>query len=57
MIRFGNRIDPDTGAWGRDGRIAGVTYRHDDRTVEVSIDDQRQRFETILSRYAVLVGG
>jgi hypothetical protein len=56
-VRLANRIDPDTGAWGRDGRIAGVTYRHDDRSVEIAIDDQRKKFETILARYAALVGG
>ena len=56
-IRLSNRIDPDTGAWGRDGRIAGVTYRHDDRAVDIAIDDRRHQFETILARYAALVGG
>ena len=56
-IRLAHRIDPDTGAQGRDGRIAAVTYNHGDRSVEISIDDQRQKFETILSRYAALVGG
>jgi hypothetical protein len=55
-VRLSNRLDPDTGAWGRDGRIAGITYRHNDRAVEIAIDDQRHRFETILSRYAALVG-
>lgn len=56
-IRFANRVDPDTGVWGRDGRIAGVIYRHNDRSVEIAIDDQRQRFDTILARYAALVDG
>lgn len=54
-IRLSNRIDPDTGAWGRDGRIAGVTYRHDARQAEIAIDDQRDRFDKVLSRYGVLV--
>jgi len=56
-IRFANLLDPDTGGWGRDGRIAGVTYTHDTRSVEIAIDDQRKKFETILARYAALVGG
>lgn len=56
-IRLANRVDPDTGGWGRDGRIAGVTYNHDGRSVEIAIDDTPTRFETILSRYALLVGG
>lgn len=56
-IRMSNRVDPDTGKFGRDGRIAGVTYKHDAQTVELAIDEQRQRFDTILARYAELVGG
>jgi hypothetical protein len=55
QVRFSNRVDPDTGGWGRDGRIAGVTYRHDARQVEIAIDDRRDNFERILSRYGVLV--
>ncbi len=54
-IRLSNRIDPDTGAIGRDGRIAAVTYRHDDRAVEIDIDDRRTSFERLLSRYGLLV--
>jgi hypothetical protein len=54
-IRLSNRLDPDTGGWGRDGRIAGVTYRHDTRQADVAIDDQRDRFESVLARYGVLV--
>jgi hypothetical protein len=54
-IRFAHRVDPDTGAWCRDGRIAAVTYRHDSRQVEIQIDDQRKRLETVLARYGVLV--
>jgi hypothetical protein len=54
QIRLANRIDPDTGAWGRDGVIQGVVYRHDDRSAELAIGDRRDSFERILSRYAVL---
>jgi hypothetical protein len=56
-IRMANRVDPDTGAWGRDGRIAGATYRHNERTVEIAIDDQRTMLAEVLARYAALVGG
>jgi hypothetical protein len=54
-IRLSNRLDPDTGGWGRDGRIAGVTYHYDARQADVAIDDQRDRFESVLARYGVLV--
>jgi hypothetical protein len=56
-VRLSNRVDPDTGDWGRDGRIAGVTYRHDDRAVEIAIDDQRTQLATVLARAASLNGG
>lgn len=55
MIRHSHRLDPDTGAWGRDGKIAGVTYHHDTRSVDVAIDDRRDHFESIIGRYGVLV--
>jgi hypothetical protein len=54
-IRLAHRLDPDTGGWGRDGRIAGVSYNHDTREVSIDIDDRRENFEEILSRYGVLV--
>lgn len=55
-IRLSNRVDPDTGAWARDGRIAGVTYRHADRSATVAIDDRPQDFERLLEKYGALVG-
>lgn len=55
LIHFGHRIDSDTGALGRDGRIAAVTYNHDRRTAVVDIDDRRGHFETLLGRYGLLV--
>jgi hypothetical protein len=54
-IRLSHRLDPDTGGWGRDGRIAGVTYTHATKEVAVDIDDQRDRFENVLARYGILV--
>lgn len=54
-IRLGHRLDPDTGSWGRDGRIAAVTYNHNERRVTIDIDDRRDHFETVLQRYGVLV--
>lgn len=55
-LRFSNRIDPDTGGFGRDGRIAGVRYNHDAKAATISIDDQRDNFARTLARYGVLVG-
>ena len=54
-INLSHRIDPDTGAWGRVGEIAAITYNHDQRSVAIDIDDRRDHFETILSRYGILV--
>jgi hypothetical protein len=61
LVRLTNRIDPDTGGVGRDGRIAQVTYRHNDRTAEVQIDNDRRSFEAFMHRLGALtqvsVGG
>ena len=54
-IRLMHRLDPDTGGWGRDGRISAVTYSHDTRSVSIDIDDRRDNFEEVLSRYGLLV--
>lgn len=53
-IRLSHRIDPDTGAIGRDGRIAAVTYRHGERVADIDIDDRREHFAGVLARYGVL---
>jgi len=54
LIHFSNRVDPDSGAYGRDGIIAGVSYDHSNQSAQVSIDNQRNRFEKFLSRLAVV---
>jgi hypothetical protein len=54
-IRLAHRLDHDTGGWGRDGRIAGVSYSHDTRSVSIDIDDRRDHFEEVLNRYGILV--
>lgn len=56
LVRMSHMIDPDTGGIGRDGTIAHVEYVHDDRAAKVTIDNQRDKFETLLSRYGMLVG-
>lgn len=53
LIRFTDRVDPDTGGLGRDGRIASVTYRHATEQAGVAIDNERRNFETLLSRLAL----
>jgi hypothetical protein len=55
LVRFLDRVDPDTGAEGRDGRIASVTYNHSAETAAVSIDNERRNFEAMLSRLGALV--
>jgi hypothetical protein len=54
LIHFSNRTDPDTGAQGRDGTIAAVSYDHNAQSAQISIDNQRNRFETFLERLAVV---
>lgn len=53
LVRFPGRIDPDTGALGREGRIASVTYNNDTETSTVEIDSERRNFEALLARLAV----
>lgn len=57
LIRLSDRIDPDNGGLGRDGRIVGLTYAPETRTATIAIDDRRNVFETIITRYAALAGG
>lgn len=54
LVRLSHIVDPDTGGLGRDGRIAAVAYDHSTRTASLSIDNQRQNFEALLSRLAVV---
>jgi len=53
-IHLSHRIDPDTGSQGRDGDIAQVSYDHATQTAQLSIDNQRNRFEALLARLAVV---
>ena len=43
-------VDPNTGDIGRDGKIAHVTYDATAQTAAVTIDDDRSRFEALLTR-------
>jgi hypothetical protein len=56
LMRFEDRIDPDTGGRCRNGQVATVSYVHADSAAEVAIDDTRANFEALLARYAVVMG-
>lgn len=57
LMRFGDRIDPDTGGVGRDGRIAGVSWTAATDAVSVTIDSSRGNFEALMARFDLLAGG
>ena len=56
VLHLSHRVDPDTGAVGRDGRIASVSYDHAQQLSRVAIDSQRTRFEALLERLSVVTG-
>lgn len=56
MVRCAHRVDPDTGGWGRDGTIASIAYDHSTLTSSVSLDENREGFEALLARLAVVTG-
>lgn len=56
IIRFAHLIDPDTGAVGREGRVASVSYDEASDTATVSIDSETQDFQAVLSRMAIVTG-
>lgn len=56
LLRFNDRVDPDTGAVGRDGRISSVKYTLADDKATVTIDNTSQNFEALLARLAVIQG-
>lgn len=56
LIRFGDRVDPDTGAAGRDGRLVEAQYNADNDTVDITIDSSRAGFEALLERLGVVLG-
>lgn len=56
VLHLSHRVDPDTGAIGRDGRIASVSYDHSQQSSSIAIDSQRTRFEALLERLSVVTG-
>lgn len=56
LLRFGDRIDPDTGAIGRDGRIKTVNYTAAEEKASLGIDNESRKFEAMAGRVAALNG-
>lgn len=56
VLQLSDRVDPDTGAVGRLGQIASVSYDHSNETAQISLDNQRNRIESFLERLAVVTG-
>ena len=56
LIRFTDRIDPDTGAVGRDARIAEVSIDPDTDEATVTLDNTRAGFDALLARLDVVLG-
>lgn len=56
LLRFDDRVDPDTGGHGREGRISQVTYTPATDEAVVSIDDTRSSLDGLLARLAIVQG-
>lgn len=56
LVRFGDRVDPDNGAVGRDGRVVEVQYDADNDAIDMTIDNSRAGFEALLERLGVVLG-
>ncbi len=54
LLHFDDRINPDTGDVGRDGRIVKVSYQPLTDTVQTDVDSTRSDFGALLSRIGVL---
>jgi hypothetical protein len=57
LLRLSDRVDPDAGGHGRDGRIAEVTWTPATDSATVALDSRRTNHEALLSRLSVVVGG
>lgn len=57
LLRFSDRIDPDTGGQARDGRLTKVTFDRPNNSAKVTIDNTRTSFEALLGRLAAVVTG
>ena len=53
LIHFSDRVDPDSGAIGRNGRIASVTYNPATDVATVALDNSRADFDALMARLAI----
>lgn len=56
LMHFDDRVNPDTGAVGRDGRIVNVRYTPANDTATFDIDNSRKDFDALLERLGVSIG-
>lgn len=56
LIHFSDRIDPDTGGMGRNGRIASVSYNPATDVATVALDNNRADFDALMARLAITGG-
>lgn len=54
VVRLNDRVNPDTGGWGRHGTISTVSYSHDGEQASIAIDSPRDNLDALLSRYSIL---
>jgi hypothetical protein len=54
LFRLPDRIDPDTGALGREARVANVDVDLNEDTATIALDNTRNNFEALLSRLEVV---
>jgi hypothetical protein len=54
LLRFDDRLNPDDGSHGRDGRMANVAYEANTNELTVALDNTRSNFEALLNRLDVV---
>ena len=54
LLHFDDRLNPDTGDVGRDGRLVKVSYQPLTDTVQTDVDSTRSDFGALLVRIGVL---
>ena len=56
LVQLSDRTDPDSGGYGRSGRIASVSYNPVADVATVTLDNSRQNFEAVAERMRVFAG-
>lgn len=54
LVRLMDRVDPDTGALGRDATIVSASYDDDTDTASLQLDAPLDRLDVLLSRFAAI---